>query len=508
MSSRNRNGKRKAPPSPSAASAAASFAPSLQAALEKALAANQSLQEVIYSQLDQVLRSKADNRRQREELLRKQQEKWRLCCSQSLQLALPPLLLERKWTRAFFAGPDRSSRPSDNEDTKRRRNMEKTTFFYHSQPPWSKAQSEQLWKLIKEVENNATALLDNDVAPTFLKSLDWSSISKRLSTEFNIQFTPDECRLHAHRLQLDRANVPFSKAESLKISEMVHSMTTRNGNASNDHSSSSSNNATDDTQWEPQQQDIKNEPDWLAIAQALHPRTPWECLVTYQTKLRPIQPHTWTLAQDEFLLRYVAAAGPQAVLDGTFIRDLQHMLPQVPKSHLLSRINASLLNVNMKHEGWSAQEERTLCLLMKVYSYGSSTVSSSSSSMSPLYLATTHFSNRSTKSVSDKWNRSLDPAYSSRPFTPQEDKKLLQIRQAFPEMGWMRLSLEHFPTRHGQRLAHRWTELVDQDQLCATTKLVKARKRQGTDAHAVLTEDDFVIQVKQGGDSRKKKRMM
>jgi hypothetical protein len=141
-----------------------------------------------------------------------------------------------------------------------------------------------------------------------------------------------------------------------------------------------------------------------------------------------------------------------------------------------------------------------LCVLMKVYSQGPHNYEQgeqTSTSSSPLYLASTHFHNRSTKAVSDKWNRSLDPAYSSRPFTPQEDAKLVQLVKQYPALGWTRLSMEHFSSRHGQRLAHRWTELADQDALVAQAKLVQSRKHHlKHDAAAALTENDFVVQIK------------
>jgi hypothetical protein len=131
----------------------------------------------------------------------------------------------------------------------------------------------------------------------------------------------------------------------------------------------------------------------------------------------------------------------------------------------------------LKNEPWSQDEERQLPILMKMY-YNNSDSSSSTvtvaATKNDLFLASTHFNHRGTKSVVDKWHRSINPEYSTKPFSKQEDEKLVQIlRDAIAAtkcdgdgdssgfaMGWTKLSQMHFPDRHPQRLMNRWAELA------------------------------------------------
>ncbi|GKY94335.1 hypothetical protein MPSEU_000399400 [Mayamaea pseudoterrestris] len=472
----------------------AALAPPLKASLQELLHANRNVQETILTQLQEIARNKLANRRQRDLILRQAADEHVSRRRRDNNLAATAAPRRKKWDKSFFTGPDHSQ-PQPNSDTLRRRKLEQATFLYHSQPPWSKSHSEILWNLMQTANiatgtttkdgNNtqtaaaATATAGSTAVATAASSasIDWDQISNTLRDVHDIHQSPDSCRLRAKRLRMERSQTPFTKSDAIKMSELLH---------------------------------LQPNPNWNDIAQVLstdgnvRQRTPWECLVAYQTKLRPVQPFRWSLLQDEFLLKYLAAAGPQCVVDGTMVRDFATILSGVPKSHLLARINSSLLNPNLKHEAWSDEEERRLCILMKVYSRGGAHESEEGSSASPLFLTSTHFPNRSTKAVSDKWNRSLDPAYSSRPFTPQEDAKLLRLVREYPDLGWTRLSHEHFNSRHGQRLAHRWTELADHDAIVAQSKLVQSRRHHSPqDAAATLTERDFVVHVKQNKRVRK-----
>ena len=82
---------------------------------------------------------------------------------------------------------------------------------------------------------------------------------------------------------------------------------------------------------------------------------------------------------------------------------------------IFGRINNSLLNPKLKHDSWSPEEERRLGIAMKIYS---------DQPKSALYLAGTHIHGRAGGSVADKWSRSLNPEFSARPFTREEDQQL------------------------------------------------------------------------------------
>jgi len=85
----------------------------------------------------------------------------------------------------------------------------------------------------------------------------------------------------------------------------------------------------------------------------------------------------------------------------------------------LFRLNGTLLNPNYRNEIWSQDEEKKLVLCMKAYR----------DNVSPIVKAGNHFPDRASKYVSVKWNRSLNPKYTTRRFTPSEDAALLQAVQ-------------------------------------------------------------------------------
>jgi hypothetical protein len=85
----------------------------------------------------------------------------------------------------------------------------------------------------------------------------------------------------------------------------------------------------------------------------------------------------------------------------------------------------------------------------------------------------------------------LPSAYSTRPFTSQEDKAILDTVSGNYAVGWQELSETFFPNRHPYRLMHRWTELAsDQDIVQRDADALDKRKTTGT-----LTSDDYVVQV-------------
>jgi hypothetical protein len=423
--------------------------------LEEALKSNLALQAAVTAELEQLAGKKADNRRKAAHLLQELSRTW----EQSDRASAPPVPKNsyRQWKRHFFSGKDGST-PGPNPDVVRRRTLESQTFLHHLQPPWSAKDDKVLGAVVKEIQATAssTAEIDFDrVSQLLNERLDRpadSILKPRTALECRTRYT-----------QMHHKVLPFSKEESRTIFEKVH---LHDGH-----------------------------PDWEALAASLpNERTAWECLVAYQTKLCPTvqQQQAWTTAEDQLLLQYVAAAGPQFVIDGDAMVHLAaRLLPGRSRKQILARVNQSILNPNLHRDAWSDEEERRLTICMKVYS----------NTPNDLYRAAAHLPHRANKSVVEKWQRSLNPEHSSRPFTKQEDRAFLAAARANPEQGWTELARRHCPDRHPQRLAARWSELAsDQDILARSGEsIVKQRAKRSfgvnADEDARLNLDDFVVQV-------------
>jgi hypothetical protein len=430
--------------------------------LEEALQSNLALQAAVVTELEQLAQKKADNRRTAARLSQELSRTW-----QQLDAASAPPVPKnsyRQWKLNFFIGKDRS-KPEPNLDVVRRRMLENQTFLHHLQPPWSAKETKALEAVVKEVEST-TASSTAETDYTRVAEL----LNERLGRPADSILkprTPLECKiLYTHT---QRKVLPFSKEESRNIFEKVH---LRDGY-----------------------------PDWQAIAASLpNDRTAWECLVAYQTKLCPaVQQQAWTPAEDQLLLMYVAAAGPQFVIDGdAMVHFAPRLLPGRSRKQILARVNQCILNPNLHRDAWSEEEERRLAICMKVYC----------DTPNDLYRVAAHLPHRANKSVVEKWQRSLNPEHSSRPFTKQEDQALVAAARANPEQGWTELTRRFFPDRHPQRIAARWSEHAsDQDILARSGKgIVNKRAKRGLavndDQDARLNLDDCVVQVQKKPRSR------
>lgn len=492
-------------------------------ALQQALASNRSLQAVLLSELERIAAKKAANRARAADCLlycaRHQQQLQKkaepfvstITDSSGASGAAAVLDSRRKWTRRFFVDVRKGScstvinnnnnndEPALNADTVKRRAMEDaSSFFFHLQPPWSKKESKDLMEAVTSVTAVAATSTDENhaaVASTTTSEpsqIDFQKVAtilvrNRQAGENARSRTPDECRIH-HQLQQQRQkSAPFSKRELQTLSENVAAAATLDA-------------------------------DWGAIAELLstehQQRTAWDCLVAYHTKVvnkKSSSQQTassssayysttpWTALEDELLLKFLAAAGPQTVVESknaliqcTILNQLLHA--NKSKKQIFTRANQSLLNPSLRRSEWSENEERRLPIFMKIYA-AANEPSSSQSSSQDLFLAAAHCHGRSTKSVVDKWNRSINPEYSSRPFTPHDDEALMQVMRSTLTsaattnaaanatdagssnnnnntttgpigIGWTELSQKHFPDRHPQRLQSRWSELAsDQDIL-------------------------------------------
>ncbi len=95
-----------------------------------------------------------------------------------------------------------------------------------------------------------------------------------------------------------------------------------------------------------------------------------------------------------------------------------------------------------------------------------------------LYRASSHFP-RNSKSVADKWNRTLNPEqYTTKPFTSAEKQELLQIVEEHPTIGWAQLSQQHFPHRHPHRLMLQWFEQASVESFAKREELLQHEQSQ------------------------------
>jgi hypothetical protein len=419
----------------------------------------------------------------------------------------------RRWTRRFFVD-HRGSEPELNIDTLRRRRLDKETFFHHSQPPWSSKETANLNAVVQTLLNSDETdmmlsqsgeklQMDHSDDLTTIKAhrmeraiadlIDFETVAKALSPSLlsdddcnsvECKRTAEECQIQYDNLKNDEKNRSISdKQENLLVLSHVVSLT----------SSSFGSTSID---W-----DLVA--DKITIALQLQPEiqrlSGWDCLVAYYRKSRAplVQLRTtstaWTFHEDEFVLNYLAAAGPQTVIDSknSLIQNtLLSLLCGKSKKQLFNRVNQSLLNPNMTKNDWSEYEERRLPICMKIY------YSPNQQDCNQLYCASTHCHGRGSKSVVDKWNRSINPEYSTRPFTREEDDALLLVmrsslsqnapndrvgEQCQKHMGWTDLSLKFFPNRHPQRLQNRWSELAT-DQDIINRERAKLRKENSSAA--------------------------
>jgi hypothetical protein len=336
--------------------------------LEVALQSNLQLQAEVARRLQNLARRKAENRRLASRIQAQMVDTW----DEIDVLRTPPPPLEpkvrakprtqnnqvvgmtgvmkkytakwnhdpfRKWTRRFFVDPD-GSVPAPNEDMIKRRRLEEGKFFYHTCPPWSNKEIETLLAITTEI---LAKKKDNDNADS--SCLDFAQVARtleertksvdRLKCPTTRPRSADDCRLKYAEMR--RENPPFTKDELMKILEQVH---LHNGN-----------------------------PPWQDVATLLNrTATAWQCLLAYQTKLTSSRSSPWTREEDEVLLKYVAAMGPQWVLTLGSAADLSaHVLPNRTPKQILARANTTLVNPNLTHGIWSDEEERKLVLCMKVY---------------------------------------------------------------------------------------------------------------------------------------------
>ncbi|KAL3780484.1 hypothetical protein HJC23_012569 [Cyclotella cryptica] len=226
-------------------------------------------------------------------------------------------------------------------------------------------------------------------------------------------------------------------------------------------------------------------------------RTPWQCFKHFRSNLQKDSARCppWTAEEDELLLKYIAAHGPQFVFGGDAVAQAcQNLFPLRDPKQVYQRAHSSLVNPNYVQDRWDINEERKLALLMRAYSDQPNPIRHASS--------TDHFPHRAQIRVASKWNRSLDPTVSRIPFTATEDNKLLAAVNEVGS-GQMASIVKMFPNRSCGQLWTRWTELAEENDIASKlqSRLIEqsfGRKRGllGTEGDGLMRTDDFVLQKK------------
>jgi Myb-like DNA-binding domain len=431
--------------------------------IQDALAANRALQCTIQAELRRLRDTKRDNRLRAAALVEQ------VLSTQKKQSAGPSMTVpavekstSSQWKHRFFEDDnaedgtniapalyDNSAAPAGG--------IRRSDFYRRLRPPWTTKESKQLVKTVKSAVAAKFAVdeLYDRVA---------SALKPPLPGNTNggvLRRTPEECRIEYIR-QCER---PLTKIEIQKLESFVaataESSTTAGGGGGGGE-----------------------EVDWIATADQMSvgravPCSPFQCLAAWKKKIEngrskkrksTTATTTWTPAEDQLLLKFMLAAGPQLLLDTNhpFLVQrgslCQELLPDKTKRQILDRIHSSSLNPKLAEGDWTDDEERKLTILMKVYG-------------GDLLAASTHLA-RAPKAVSDKWQRTLNPEYLTGPFSKDDDARLVLMIRSQPELGWRDIARQHFPQRHPQRLMNRWLELATDQDLIAREQITRKRSRQ------------------------------
>lgn len=418
-------------------------------ALQKALVENEALQEQVLAELKRIGGLKAQNRKQAAALslvhassLAKNQEK-------------APTLPYCRWSDKYFVDKNRRSEPRPNEDAARREQAESASFFAQTNPPWTTHGNKLLERAIAETKQESPGC----------ESIDFERVAEKVSTK-NLVRSAEECRVQSRNL-IKKAG--WQQPEIEKLRRIVSELQEK----SHDHSKI----------------------DFVFVAKTLGTgRSAWEVFRIYQARIigKP-KPIRWAPEEDEFLLKFVAAMGPQLVINSECASFLAaRHLSDKTKREIKQRLNATLLNPKFVCEAWNEVDERKLALCMKVYS--------ESDPKHALFLSTGHIPTRSRTISALKWDRNLDPSFSAAPFSKREDQELLQKLRENPGMGWTEFQQNFFPHRHHHRLSNRFSELAeDQDILDRYGDKVLKRSSDGDCGQMESVSSvgaDFVVKVK------------
>ena len=270
----------------------------------------------------------------------------------------------RRWNLRFFQDPDQSE-PSPNEDTRKRRKLEGNDFPHYTRDlKWSedelnilretanavvydqytkqqsknskKSRSRKKLHFNIEVESEIDF---SQVAQILNKEMEKLRWSKKFNKSQHQTRTPTECRLAYMNNASPYINKSkWTKRETLQIMELALK---ENG-----------------------------QPAWDQIAMTLNTnRTPWQCFQYYQKSLNlSSKVRLFTVEEDELLLKYIAAQGPQFVVNvGNCELLSRHLFPDRSSKQIYLRANNTSLNPKYKSGPWSMEQERKLAFCMKIY---------------------------------------------------------------------------------------------------------------------------------------------
>jgi len=356
-------------------------------ALEKAIDANLGIQAELVAKLKQISEAKQKNRLQCVKIKGALDRHLKLKFNEELgntEIATAGKITVKgylnklwndndnmKWKRRFFVDPEKST-PEPNDDEIQRRIWEgdlASGAFVHRFVPWSKIEIVTMVECAEEVrEKQRKAQDEGDEKPIKDTDINFHEVAERIKDKLcSKTFTPSQMTRHTYSLtdgtvknkHIPRSwvdyrikfvcsaspsinNRPFTKAESLKVIEYLHS---HDGN-----------------------------PPWHLVAKTLGTsRTPFQCFQHAQTKLSNTlremgNPIIFLQDDDELLFKFIAASGPQFVINNnTATLMAQKIFPHVSHFQIIHRAHNSLINPQFVNEKWSESEERALVMGMKVY---------------------------------------------------------------------------------------------------------------------------------------------
>ena len=389
---------------------------------------------------------------------------------------------DRRWHRRFFVDPA-ASIPKPNDDTLKRRQMEKGIPFSHLVSPWSRTESQKLRDYVEQVRaSTIKASISSDIS----EKEDAKQNNKTLSSAA----TSSEKKIHIKNTM----KVPDSMIDFKKVSALSGVRTPQECKYKYFYDASPSINKTPFTRTESIKimeivQTSDENPSWDFVAKSLgSSRTPFQCFQHFMTKLDTSQVQIpWTQQEDDLLLRYIAACGPQFVLSLRTAGSLgARLLPGRPAGQILNRAHHTLANPKFIYDKWSDDEERILALSIRAYC----------KHPSPQLLAGSHFPTRCSKMVVEKWIRSLSPEFSTAPFTPEEDRELANIvRKSGYSFCWKEIA-QQFPNRRPFALKNRWLDLASSEELLKMHDITIKKKlsRRGIlGEESILHPNDLVL---------------
>lgn len=468
------------------------------AAMVDAMEANRHLQNQLLFQIKRIRKLKRDNRRQATYL---SQSIVRYFYHHERKIGTPihsntvsdgkrwkpkrkktwTFHIDRSWSRRFFVDPD-SSTPELNPDVSCRREYEGgiSCMDIRGWQAWSKIELDLLQEcaeIVREAQQDISSkvkdasvnTMNDQISSTCLNDIsdldiDFKKVAELMNeklltlkkdTKKKIKHFSRETDNHEltssvynPRTPIDCRNKflcvaspfinhkPFTKAESLKIIGLMHKF---GGN-----------------------------PSWNDVACALQTnRTPFQCFrfgqqclkttpFIKQSMTKSSNPSVWTQHDDELLLKYTAALGPQHITESCH-SNLIHskFFPHISPHEINLRIRSSLVNPNYRFAMWTENEERLLALSMKVFREDES----------PLIKVTTLLPDRAEASVKYKWNQCLDPKYNANEWTSKEDEDLLMVvgnHEVYD--GWNTIA-KQYPQRNPRLLENHWLGLAKEEDI-------------------------------------------